>query len=281
MANVFNYTDYRKFLGDFYAEEKSRSRKFNYRSLATSVGFKSAGHFTQILNGRANISARLVERFVAALKLNKREAAYFRHLVQYNQARSHEEKKQHFESMISFRESSIKVVDVRQYEFYDKWYYSAVREMLDFFPCDGNNLENLGKMVQPAIHPAEVAKSLSLLEELGMIKKDLNGLYKKADPVITTEYEAQAVAINNFVISTADLAKEAIDRFPRNERNLSWMTLSVSQEGFETIQEELRAFRARALEIARQDAKANRVYQFNFQVFPMSKPYLSTFHLKA
>jgi len=92
--------------------------------------------------------------------------------------------------------------------------------------------------------------------------------------VISTGYEAQALALGNFAINTMDLAKEAIDRFPKKERNLSWMTLNVSEQGFNEIQENLRAFRRQSLEIAKNDNKAHRVYQYNFQIFPMSKPYI-------
>lgn len=273
MNTAFNYTDYRKFLSDVYSHERSLDRKFTYRHIASLVGFKSAGHFTQIIKGKANISAKLVDRFASGLRLNKREAEYFRHMVLYNQAKNHEDKKRHFERMIAFKESAIRIVDVKQYEFYNIWYYSAVREVLDFFPCDGTNIEQLGTMIQPAITPQQATKALALLLQLGLIQKDDSGRYRKTDAVISTGYEAHSVAINNFVISAADLAKEAIDRFPKSERNLSWMTLSVSPQGFEAIQEELRAFRRRALAIARQDSRASRVYQFNFHVFPLSRSY--------
>jgi uncharacterized protein (TIGR02147 family) len=273
MFNVFNYTDYRKFLKDFYDKEKSRNKKFTYRYLSQKVGFKSAGHFTQILQGKANISITLIERFARIIKLKKKESEYFRFMVLYNQAKRHEDKKYYFEKMASFKEAAIKIVDVKQYEFYDKWYYSAVREALDFFSFDGSNLEELGKLIVPPLSVAEVKKSMELLEELQLIQKDAQGYYRKTDAVISTGYEAQALALSNFAINTMELAKQAIDRFPKKERNLSWMTINVSEEGFEAIQEGLRTFRRNALEIAKKDKKANRVYQFNFQVYPLSRPY--------
>jgi len=273
MCNVFEYTDYRKFLKDFYEIEKSKDKKFTYRYLSEKAGFKSPGHFTQILSGKANISISLIERFARAFKLKKRESDYFRNMVLYNQSKRHEDKKIYFEKMVSFKESTVKIVDSKQYEFYDKWYYSAVREVLDFFSCDDTNLEELGKLIVPPLSYIEVKKSIDLLEELKLIQKDQHGYYRKTDAVISTGYEAQSLALTNFAINTMELAKLAIDRFPKKERNLSWMTLNVSDLGFNQIQECLRSFRRQALEIAKTDNKANRVYQFNFQFFPMSKPY--------
>lgn len=271
MIKVYNYTDYRKFLEDYYSNKKASGIKFNYRKLAQAVGFKSAGHFTQIIQGKANISRKLIEKFIAGLQLRKREAQYFRAMVLYNQAKKHEIKKHNFEIMISFKETAVKVVDVKQYEFYDRWYYAAVRELVEFFPCNESNAALLSRQIVPRITPDQAAKALALLSDLGLIRKNEQGHYRKVDSVLSTGYEAKSVAINNFILSTLDLAKEAIDRFPRKERNLSWMTLSISQKSFDTIQEELRAFRRKALEIAAQDGDANRIYQFNFQIFPLTK----------
>jgi len=273
MICVFEYSDYRKFLKDYYDNEKLNNKIFTYRYLSQKVGFKSIGHFTQILQGKANISISLIDRFARMLKLKKREAEYFRNMVLYNQAKRHEDKKNYFEKMVSFKEFAVKIVDIRQYEFYDKWYYSAVREILDFFSCDGNNIEEIGKLVDPSISVLETKKSLELLESLNLIKKDEHGYYRKSDAVISTGYEAEALALSNFTINSMELAREAIDRFPKKQRNFSWLTLAVSEKGFLAIQEGLRAFRRQALEIARNDEEANRVYQFNFQIFPVSKPY--------
>ena len=49
------------------------------------------------------------------------------------------------------------------------------------------------------------------------------------------------------------------------------MTLGVSAEGFAAIQEEVREFRRRVMQIAAQDT-ADRVYQLAVQLFPASRP---------
>jgi uncharacterized protein (TIGR02147 family) len=270
MKSIFEYNDYRQYLKDFYSEKKAESPGFSYRLLAEKVGFKSAGHFTQIIQGTANISIHLIERFAQFLKLNKKEKAFFQELVLFNQARKHADKKRHFEGLISFKESSAKLLDADQYEFYAEWYYTAVREILNFYPFDGN-YDHLAKMVEPSISREEAQKAVQLLEKLGLIAKAQDGAYKLTDAVITTGYHAQAVSINNHVLNSLQLAQQALDYFPRNERNLSTVSVSASQSGYERMVEELRAFRKRILEIARNDEDVNRAYTFNFQVFPLSR----------
>jgi uncharacterized protein (TIGR02147 family) len=99
-------------------------------------------------------------------------------------------------------------------------------------------------------------------------------VYEQADTFITTGYEAQAVAITNFLIEMADRAKEAIDRYPRDKRDISALTFTLSSEGFATIEERLKSFRREVLEIVREDKchkKQDRVYHFNFHLFPLTK----------
>ena len=269
--SVFDYTDYRKYLQDYYEQEKSANRRFTYRHIAQEVGFKSAGFFTQILQGTVNISSDSAARFSAMMGLKKREEEYFCEMVQYNQAKKHGDKRLHFENMAKLNIHAPRVLSADQYAFYDKWYYAAIREALDFFPCSDDTMDSLGAFIIPAIQSQEIRKALDLLERIGLIQKGDDGFYKKTDAVISSGYDAHSLGLNNFVIDSLRLAGEAIDRFPRDQRNLSWMTMSVSQEGFLSIQDELRKFRAKALDIAKNDLSANRVYQFNFQIFPMTK----------
>jgi len=270
MDSIFSYTDFRKFLADYYQEKKALRKSFSYRYIAGKVGFKSAGHFTQIITGKANISIVLIERFAEFLKLKKRESDYFQCLVLFNQAKNHEDKKRYFGRMTSFHEVTVRIVDAAQYEFYDKWYYTAVHELLDFYRFKGDYKE-LGRQIEPTISPAEAQKAVELLTGLGFIRKDAHGYFRKTSAAISTGISAPSLAVNSFVLNSLKLSAEAIDRFPREERNLSWLTMSLSKESYDEIIEELRAFRRRALDIASHDPNADRVYQFNFQVFPVSK----------
>ena len=174
--------------------------------------------------------------------------------------------------MMSFKEAKIKIVDAEQYEYYDKWYYTAVREVLNFYPFRDNYPE-LAKLLTPPITPTEAKQAIKLLERLQLIKRDDSGIFRLTDALITTGYGAQSVCINNHIINTLDLAKKAIDRFEREERNFSWVALSISEEGYNAIIEELRAFRRKMMSIINQDEKPDRAYLFNFQVIPLSKPY--------
>jgi uncharacterized protein (TIGR02147 family) len=271
MVDIFQYTDYRKFLCDFYEAEKKRNPHYSHRYIAQKVGFTSSGFFSKILQGKTNISNDLALRFTEFLKLKKIEAEYFGLLVLFNQAKSHADKKRWFEKIVAFSKSKVKIVQVSQYEFFQKWYYVAIRELLAFYKFNGD-FQQLGKMIDPPISPAQAKKGVELLEKLGLIARDESGYYKQTDTLISTGYDVRSVAVNNFQMSTLDLAKESIDRFPKEERDISTLTLSFSKELYNTIHEKLKGFRREVLELVKNDPNAvDRVYQVNFQIFPLSK----------
>jgi len=270
--NVYDYTDYRRFLHDFYTMKKQASRAFSYRRICDRVGIKSTGHFTLILQGKANVSIPLALKLAAFLGLRKRETDYFQYLVLFNQARSHEDKRMYFEKMASFRESRLHLVNAEQYEYYAKWYHSVIRALLEFVPFDGGDCGVLAKLLDPPVPATEVRKSFDLLKRLGMVERDDGGMWRPTDAVIDTGSPVDSLAVERYVLNTLSLAREAIDRFAGDERKFSWVTFGVSRTGYEAILKEAREFRRRIYRIVESEA-ADRVYQMNMQIFPVSRPH--------
>ncbi|MBN1308329.1 MAG: TIGR02147 family protein [Chitinispirillaceae bacterium] len=273
MIEPFEYLNYRKLLKDLYEDRKAEQPFFSYRYIAQKVGFSSAGFFTNILSGKRNISPEYIFKFAEVFKLKKSETEYFELLVNFDQAKDHSRKRFYFEKILRHKKSKIKITDAQQYEFYSSWYYTAIRELIDISPFKGD-FEELAKRVSPPIKASEAKKAVELLEKIGFIRKNVDGVYEQTDTFITTGYEARSVAITNFLIEMADLAKEAIDRYSREKRDISSLTFTLSEEGFSTIQERLKSFRRELLEIVREDKnqkRQDRVYHINFHVFPLTK----------
>ncbi len=269
--NVFDYMDYREFLRDVYQTNKAKNKHYSCRYIAQKVGFKSASFFSQILKGRSNISLQMASRFAAFLQLKRKEVEFFEALVLFNQAKSHQEKKQGFERLMTFRTSRVKIVGAEQYEFYEKWYYTVIRELLHFHPFNGN-YDALAKVLTPPIKPSEAKEAIALLLKLGMIRKNAQGKWIRSDTVSSsTGYTENTTAIHNFQLQTLALAGEAIDRFPRDSRSISTLTLSLSHRGFQAFEDELNGFRRKLLKIAEGDDHEDSIYQLNFQIFPLAK----------
>lgn len=272
MKSIFEYGNFRTFLADYYAEKKGLKPNFTYRFIARKVGFKSAGHFTQILKGQINLSSDMIAKFINFLNLNKKESEYFELLVRFDHAGTLEEKNRLIERMSEFKQVPVKVINPDQHELYKKWYYLAVRDILSFYPFKGDFV-GLARLIDPPIKPAEARRAINLLIRLGLVEQDDAGVYRQKDTLLSSGTETASVALTNYAVEMLDRAKESLTRLGKGERHIGGAGFAASPETFEKIQEEVRAFKRRILSLAGSDNAPSRVYHVNIQVFPLSKDY--------
>ena len=275
MPSVFNYQDYRKFLADYYEEKKASSSSFSYQNFSRKAGFTSKSFVFNVINGRKNLSRASVAKMCGALALSKTEAAYFENLVYFNQAHNFTERKFYYEKLNAIPPATSMASDARklrkdQYEFYSNWYHVVMRSLIDLFPQA--DYKQLAKMVYPAIRPKQAQKSIELLSRLGLIEKQKTGAHKVSSKILSTGHEVESLAVTHFHLACMDLAAKALRELPRHRRNVSGLTLGISGKAYGKICEVIHSSQKEILDIAEKDAEADRVYQLNFHLFPVSKP---------
>jgi uncharacterized protein (TIGR02147 family) len=274
MLNVFDYTDYRKFLLDYYNEKKKDNSSFSYNCLSIRAGFKNKGFLHTVIHGSKNLSKSSIIKIVRAIGMKKSESDYFENLVFFNQAIDLIERTYFCEKLNDVKNPSRSVTLVQQtrrdqYEFYSTWYHSAIRSLIDMYPFR-DDYKALAKSVYPPITNKQAKKSVALLEKLGLIEKHKDGIYKLTNRNITSGNEITAVAALNFHKEATHLVEHALDTLPREKRNVTGLTLGISGEMYQKICDEIQTFRARIVNLVQDDIGADRTYQLNFHFFPMS-----------
>lgn len=273
--SVFDYTDYRAYLSDYYKLQKKINRAFSYRYFAQRAQIKSSGFYKELIDGKRSLSRSLILRFSKALKHTKKEIEYFENMVYFNESKTVEEKKLYFKKMMASYDSKAYKLLANQYEYFSKWYYVAIRELLSYIRFK-DDYRMLANALNPPIRPDQAKKAIKILTKLNLIKKDDRGYYHRCDHVITTGYPTDDKQVNmlnliNFQKKMVDLAKETYDRNLVKQIDMSTLTLSISEETYHTMKEEIADFRKKLLAIAEKDDYPDRVYQLNYQFFPLSK----------
>ena len=274
MINVFDYTDYRKLLADYYAEQKEKMPQFSYKYFANKAGFKNKGFVFNIVKGVKNLSKTSIFKVSRAMSLNKSESDYFENLVAFNQAKDLDEKNHFYKRMETVKNRSNKKSDIPlirkdQYDFYSSWYLSAIRSLIDMYEFK-DNYKWLSQNVYPAITHKQAKNAVQTLKKLGLIEKKNNGSYKVKNKTVTTGKEVSSLAVSNLHLETMKLAANALKEISKNKRNITGLTLGISQKTYETICEEIQNFQSKILELAEKDKDADSVYQLNFHLFPLS-----------
>ena len=72
--NIYDYSDYRKFLQEFYELEKSLDPTFSYRIFAAAIDM-DASLLVKILQGKRHDSTKNIEAFVQFFRFKEGKAA--------------------------------------------------------------------------------------------------------------------------------------------------------------------------------------------------------------
>lgn len=269
MNPIYNYSDYRTFLRDRLKALKKADRSFTYTTFAAIAGFKSPGFLTQVLQGQSNLTETMALAFAKALGLGKSETDFFASLVASNQAKTHEEKSASTERLLSAKPVHIKKVEKAQFEFYKKWYYSAIRSVLGYYRFDGD-YEKLGRTLNPPISAAEAKRAVKLLLRLGMVKNREDGGLVLTDQFLTTGADHQSVAVINYQLDTMELAKRAVREMLPEKRSAATLTLGVSAQGQQRLMERVAEVRKELIDMVSADSGIDRVVQINLHAFPLT-----------
>jgi uncharacterized protein (TIGR02147 family) len=269
MISIYNYSDYRLFLKEYYESHKAVNPAFSFRYLSQKAGINSAPFFKFIIEGKRNLTKATILKTCVALKLSDQEAEYFENLVFFNQAKTIGEKNHFFERLVEKqRHRNVGKIREDHYEYFSEWYHCIVRElacMIDF----KEDYTRLARSISPAITPAEAAKSVKLLLRLGFLNK-VDGRYHQTEPVLSTGYGLASHQIINFQIKMLRKAIEAFDRCTQHERLTSATTLAVSRKTYEKMVEKMRFLRSEFLELARSDDAPESVYELTMNLFPLT-----------
>lgn len=276
MQSIFEYTNYRLFLKDYYEERKDREG-FTYRDFSKLAQMNSTSWLLHLIKGTKNLSSESVGRVARALNLNKAEAEYFGLLVPFTQARTNGARDLYYSRMLGLkRKLKLAHLGEEQYEYYTKWYHPVIRSLItkgDFGTGPGGEPDyaRLGKCLIPPVPAREAKRSVKLLQKLGLLSRDPEGKWAQANAVVSTGDEVASLNVVNYHKQVSRLAESAHDASPKEERDISALTLGVGEAEFRKIKARIQAFRKEIIDIALASDAPDRVYQLNFQLFPVGK----------
>jgi uncharacterized protein (TIGR02147 family) len=272
MKSVFEYSDYREFLTDFYHFKKSTDSKFSHRSFLHKAGMRGPNFLKNVMDGKKNLSPKSVMKFAKALGLSARETKYFDNLVLFNQAKIPVKKKKCFDQLSRFsHRSEIQDIQRGQYRYFSHWYNVAVREYIhcNRFKDDYTALAN---SIHPKITEKQAKGAVELLKKLKMIEKGKDGYYRLIDPIITTGPEISSIGAHEYHKNMLEIGKRALDKFPRSQRYVRGITGSFSEQTFQEVKMVIDQARKSILELIKADKGRKKVYQIGMQLFPLSLP---------
>ena len=274
MKDILEYTDYRQYIADYYADRKAKTA-FSWQEFAKTAGFSSPVYLKYVSEGRFNLSAEAASRTAQAMHLADYEREFFVKMVELGHAKNDDEKRAAFSKMVSIAESrKAKIVDGESFRFFEDWKNPVLRELAPAMP--GAKPLAMAHACRPEVSAAEVSESLSFLVKANLLQKDKDGNYAQTDKVVTTgPMEFTPLAVRGLHRQMGEFALDAIENVPQDERHFSGLTLGITREAYEKIVQRIAEFRKDIIAIATSEAATEEVYRLNVQFFPMTKKSLN------
>jgi uncharacterized protein (TIGR02147 family) len=274
MLSIFTYMNYRHWLKDVFLEKQRKNSQFSHRQFAEKLDIDPS-LLTKILASKRHLGPNTIRNVCEYLKLESEESEYLSALIHLSKSKKENQQREAFEKVQSLRKIQDRVLLSDEYSFYSEWYHVVIRNLLQFIPFYGNSIrayQHLGKQLSPPISGEQAKQSVELLLSLGLVEIDPTGRHILTELAVSTGDEWFSLAIQSYQKDNIIKAAESFERHPREDRNVSGITMNISAEDLKVINEKIKDIRRDIIRYVNSEATPERVYQLNFQLFPMSQP---------
>lgn len=266
----FDYFNYREYLSDYFEYSKKTQKYFSHRLFLKKAGIPSPSFLLKIFNGQQRLVEKHIIPFSKALSLSDKETVYFTALVIFNNTKSAKKRYDSLLVMMKIRKGFPQyVISDERLKIFSKWYYPIVRELaviVDF----KEDYNKLGRLVVPRLNAAQARGAVKFLINNGFLNRKPGG-FVRVEPVLSTGDDVISTILTEYHKNNLAMNVEDFDLFEIDERDISSLVLSVSENNFNLIREEIRLFRQKLLSIAVDDPEAEKVCYVGFQLVPRSK----------
>lgn len=269
LKDLFDYTDYRQFMADLYAYRKSQNPHFSYRYMGAKMDLDS-GFLAKVIQGKMHLTLKSIEGIVKFCKFQAKEREYFETMIKYGRAKGDQDALLYLEKLVSLKGIHTEIIEEKKYRFYTKWYYSAIRALLGYYPFTGD-FTAIANQLNPKISTDEAQEAIELLLDLGFLRQNEEDQFYLTDRMITTGDSWRSEAIHSFQKETLKLALAGIDRHSKEMRDFSTITVAVSHEDLAEIRLRAKDFRQSILQMKTGRDQQDVVYQINIQVLPLTE----------
>ncbi len=268
----YETTDFREVLRCWIETQKSL-KHFSFRKISKQAGFTSPNYFQLVMSGKRNLGFEGFTKLTKLMGITGLERDYFRELVEFSNAKTHDGKKQRFEKLLKIRNRAQMLHSFRlpilNYEYLSTWAYVAVREFVAANPNISSS-ERIAKLLEFQIKTSEVERAIDFLIANHLIEKTSTGFRTLKMNLVSTD-EINSLSVRSFHQQVLNLAGQAVREMPLEEREFGALTLSLTEREFSDLKRRMKAFRTEIHSAFATPKLGARVVQISLLAFPLSK----------
>jgi uncharacterized protein (TIGR02147 family) len=270
MKPIFQYLDYREVLKDAFEDRREAVPDYPCREMAEFMELDT-GYMYRILQKQRHLPVRCQPRALEYMGLSGRGAEYFLHLAAHARERRPRAKQELLEKALALRDVAIQAIAENEVALFRDWWVVATRCLLEVLDGRSNPVE-IASRLSPPISAPEASKALEILLELGLIRKAPSGRFALAEVHLSAGGERMTPALLHFQKQVFDLARESLERFPKNLRNVTTLTIAADEKSFQAVNALLKEFRRQVQKVVEGRKTPDRVMQLAMAFFPVAAP---------
>ena len=258
-------------LNDKFKEKKRRNPSFSIRSWATQLGLKSHGALQQMLAGKRGIPKKYIHSMAKSLDLSVGETMYFETLVDFEKAKTQDEKNIYYERLNHLRpqKREVKFLDVEHYKYFQNPLHSIIRTLIERedFVNDPTWIQKTLRFKTTIREIEEVIKRLKTLDLLN--EKD--GKLIKKYKAIQNKTDVPSKAVQEFHKKMSTVAQEEVSKQSVSEREYNSFCFNIKKGQLQNAKKRLREFTQEFMDEFEANSKqSDDTYHLNIQLFSLT-----------
>ncbi|MBO7383751.1 MAG: TIGR02147 family protein [Fibrobacter sp.] len=268
MKQIFNYSDYRDYIRDFYLERKKKNPRYSYSVLGTAIGL-NASHVFCLVEKTRDLPIRCVPAVKKLMGLENRAAAYFDLLLAASRTKSETTRAEIMEKAALLKDIKKRFLQNKELEYLSQWWTAVIRAVIEV--NQGRiDIKKIANSLEPPISEDQARDSIQLLKDLGFIKPINDKRVSLTESHITIGGEERANAIRSFQAEVMKVGARSLREVAPENRDISTLTMPVDQQCFEDIKAMLQEFRQEVQIRVDKCKHPSRVMQMNLAFFPVA-----------
>ena len=191
-------------------------------------------------------------------------------MVEYNQAKQVEERENAWDEIVQIRSKNEFVhISEDQQDFFSKWYYPVLRELVCQPAFDGDMMR-LARMVVPAIPTEEARVAVENMIRWNLIQKTVDGKFQKTAEMIDAK-NVSPMNLRKIRREYVQQAIGAIESKKAHERFAAFTTLAMSESSYDYAVKILEEARQKIMAKAADDPEVEKIYEMMIVMYPLSE----------
>jgi uncharacterized protein (TIGR02147 family) len=129
----------------------------------------------------------------------------------------------------------------------------------------------IAKVIREPISVSQIQRAFKDLESMKLIERGADGKLRQVKRQNSTQDEVVSSAVARFARTMIDMGIKSIEEVPAKEREISSLTLGLSEAGALELKRKIQQFKMELLALETQDPSPANVIHVNFQMFPLTK----------